>query len=203
MSMTAMMAISDRGRCGGAWDKTRAADPAGGPQDLIPPPPIRSSKASGALAQTTDHPVRRLPLIASDTLKTLISAQTADTRTADAQKADVETAPPTTATGNADVHNMTNQEMLDYAKTHHLRDVELSFTLDYCPVDLSPAGQAAFHQTLMSDPTKHDFVKMFQDAADGARSRGDTQGSHYFDAMMKSLAAASTKDASDPKAKKV
>ncbi len=158
----------------------------GAPEDLDAPPTPRASAAREAGTPAGNPHGPSSPTIASGTMRALIEAQASDAKS---------------APSNTDIHNMTNQEMLDYATSHQLKDVALSFTLDYLPADLSPAGQAAFRQTLMSDPTKHDFVKLFRDAADGARSRGDMRGEHYFDAMMESLIPASAKDASERKTK--
>lgn len=75
------------------------------------------------------------------------------------------TSSPATDTGGSDVHSMTNAQLMAYAKANGLSDVTSSFQVDYAPMDRSAAGETAFYQGLMSDPTKYDFVQEYREAA--------------------------------------
>lgn len=100
-----------------------------------------------------------------------------------------------TTTSNDNVHSMTNAELVGYAASHGLDEIAESFQVDYVPMDRSATGQAAFYQSMMSDPTKHDFVAQYLEAAQWQQQNGATDEGQSFRSMAGALIAASAKDA--------
>lgn len=102
-----------------------------------------------------------------------------------------------TTPSNDNVHSMTNAELVGYAKSHGLDDIAESFQVDYLPMDRSAAGEAAMQQSLMSDPTKHDFVAQYLEAAQWQQQNGASDGGQSFRSRADELIAASAKDAAE------
>lgn len=104
-----------------------------------------------------------------------------------------------TTSSNDNVHDMTNAQLVAYANSHGLTNIADSFQVDYTPVDRSAAGESSAYQSLMSDPTKHDFVAQYEEAAQWQLQHGSASGGQYFQSMSDELIAASANDASTQK----